>query len=73
MMRIWTGFNVFVLALLEFDLGVSNRGVRELSIREVLYGVLAGVVHGNIRVLIGELLCVSVMKIVEGRWRTASD
>ncbi|MDX1634968.1 MAG: TerC family protein [Marinobacter sp.] len=37
MMWAWIGFNVFVLALLAFDLGVLHRKTKEISVKEALW------------------------------------
>lgn len=34
---LWIGFNVFVLALLAFDLGILHKKKREIGVREALY------------------------------------
>jgi len=34
---LWAGFNLFVLALLAFDLGVLHRGARTVAVREALW------------------------------------
>ncbi len=44
MMWAWIGFNVFVLLLLAFDLGVLHRGSKEISVREALWLSLGYVV-----------------------------
>ncbi|GAB58191.1 TerC family protein [Rheinheimera nanhaiensis] len=44
MLWAWLGFNLFVLALLAFDLGVLHRSAKEISVQEALWLSLAYVV-----------------------------
>ena len=55
----WGGFNLFVLLLLAFDLGVRHRKDRDMSVAEALwmslaYFVLAMLFGGGIFMFMGE-------------------